>query len=699
MGLDRRGFIKFIAGGAMGTLLTPVPYKVLMDDVSIWTQNWSWIPRNISGVDNYTHTTSKLCPSGCGLVIRTVGGQPVRALGDPEHPLSEGRITSLAAAEVQLLYSPARVKRPLRRTPDGAYVATGWDEAAAILQEKLGGLAGSKDKIACVSGDENGTINEVLSGFTAKAGSNDFFIMPCDAQAASLAFEGLMGGAGQLGFDLENSTYVLALGADILESWGTVVRNRRAYAAAHPVGKEAKARYVYAGPVMNNTAAGADEWIPIKPGTEAVLALGLANLLIQAGASIEGEAVPADYADFKALVAGYTPDKVAAATGISVDQLKKLAKELKAASSPLVIPGSAFGQGSGVAPILAGIALNMLLGNLNKKGGMVGLPDIPKVVEASLDRKAMFANDLVAFLAAVEKGQKKPEAIIFYEANPVYGLPKAEAIPEVLQKIPFKVAFTSFLDETALCCDLILPVPMGLERVDDVVTPYGSGTALYSPVFPVISPLVDAKPAGDVILALAKKLNLDLGFASFKNVLDAKAGKVGAKFDSLKGKYVQATTLAPQQGISLKPALLAEALKAPGADGKYPLALAPMDKLNVGTASVATPPFNLKTIRDTELKGMDVFVHLNKATASRLGLKQNDLVKVGSKAGECRARVNIYEGVMNDVVAAPLGFGHTAFDEFTRGKGDNIAKLFVAVPEPGVGLTAWAGTTVNIAKI
>ena len=695
MGFDRRGFIKFIAGGAIGSLFTPIPWQI-NSGLALWTQNWSWIPRNIRGAEEYKHTVSKLCPSGCGLKVRTVGGAPVRAIGDPKHPLSGGKLTALAAAEVQMLYSPARVKRPLRKSSDGAFVGITWAEAEVILQEKLGPLVGGAGKIACVSGDETGTINEVLAGFTAKAGSSEFYVMPCELQTAIRVWQEIMGGQGQPGYDIDNANYVLALGADILESWGPVVRNRRAYAASRPHGQTPKAKFVYAGPVQNNTAVGSDQWIPVKPGTQAVFALGLANLLIQAGATCD---MP-DFDEFKTLAAGYTPDKVLQICGVAPNVLANLAKELKAASAPLVIPGSEISQGGAAATLLAGFACNFLLKGLNKPGGLTALPEIAKVVDAAPERKAMLAGDLVTFFQAVEKGGKTPKALLLYEANPVYALPQAESMAKAMAKIPFKVSFTTFLDETAVACDLVLPVPMGLERFDDLVSPYGCNQALYCAVHPVTAPVVDAKNAGDVVLALAKKLNLNLGFAAFKDVLNAKAGKVGAKFDDLKnGKFVLSPTLLTQPTPPVKPAVLAAALKTASPDSGFPLSLAPIEKLNFGTASCAIPPFALKTVRDTELKGNDFFVQLNKATASKQGLAQGDRIKLVSKAGECLARVHIFEGVMNDVVAAPLGFGHTAYDEFTKGKGDNISKVLVAAPEAGLNIPVWTGTMVKIAKI
>ncbi len=628
--------------------------------------------------------------------VRTVKGLPVRTMGDPKNPLSGGKISSLAAAEVQLLYSPARVKRPLKKALDGTFVAISWDEALEQLRKKLGAIKGVKNQLAFISGDQNGTINEVLSGFTQQTGSDRFFMMPSEAQAGTRAWNVAMGGKGQLGYDTANSDLVLAIGADILESWGPAVLQRRAFSASHPHGEKPTAEYIYAGPVKNNTGT-VSEWLPIKPGTEGYLALGLCNLLLADGAALD-ESIAGGFAEFKALAGQYTPEKVQQLTGISAEALTGLAKKLKAASKPVVIVGSPIGQGESTATVVAGIALNLLLGGLNNPGGMQAIPDLPKVVNAAMTRTEMLSREPVSYLANIASGaDKAPAALFVYEANPAYALPQPKEVAAALKKIPFKVSFSQFLDETAMLCDLVLPAPMGLERYDDVINPYGIGFGIYSPVFPVVKPLVDARATGDVILALAKALNMDLGYGAFKDVLDARAKQLGSSFDDLLGKYVQSDTQIPNAGLALKPGLLAAAL--PLKAKTEGLVLAPICKLNYGTGTVATPYFNLKTIPDTQLKGSYSFVQMNKATASKLGVSEGQKVAISSSSASSVVMVNLFEGIMDDVVAAPLGLGHTAFDEFTKDKGSNISALLTLSKEPETGLPVWTDTKVEIKKI
>lgn len=196
--LDRRGFLKFIGGAAVGTLATPVVWKGL-DDISIWSQNWPWIPSLQYGnhENTYVRTVSKLCPAAGATKIRLVGGRPVRVLSDPESPLGGG-VSALAVTEVQMRCSPARLKRPLLRNSDGGYREISWEEAEKLLLEKLAAAKKQTehDSVVCISGDENGTMNELLAGFAAQTGSGRFFAMPSDAQATAQAWK-LMGGRGR----------------------------------------------------------------------------------------------------------------------------------------------------------------------------------------------------------------------------------------------------------------------------------------------------------------------------------------------------------------------------------------------------------------------------------------------------------------------------------------------------------------------
>ena len=689
--LDRRGFLKFVGGGVVGTLATPVIWKSL-DDISIWSQNWGWVPRLDYGNNEnvYIRTASKLCPSAVGTRVRLVGGRPVRVLSDPEHPLSMGGISPLAASEVQLRYSPNRLKRPLKKSGDGAYKEITWEEAEKLLLDNLDKSRGPEG-VACISGDENGTMNELLSGFLAQLGSDSFFVMPGEAQATAAAWK-LMGGTGRIGYDFAKSDHIFAIGANVLESWGPVIGNRRAWGNARPIGQVPNMLLTYAGPVENNTAVGADNWLPIKPGSEGALLMGIANSLIQLGAS----APVTDFQAFRGAAAKWTPEEVCNATGIDAPAFQKLFDAICDASMPLVIAGSDMDAGSGAAPIIAGIMVNLLLGNLNNDGGLRVIPVAGPVVNGAMDYGTLMSRDVIAYADAISKGKARgARTVIFYEANPVYGLPP-KSLDALLKKADFKVAFSCFFDETAAQCDLIVPNALGLERLDDVANPFGYGEFLYSLCRPVAKPLFEARAAGDVILALAEKLELKLGVKSVPAMLETKAAKAGASWTALcEGKPFTSRATLTVSGLKSCGELINPALNTPASEN---LAVAFINKLVLGTAESGLPPLSLKVVSDEDILGNALIARINGATIKKLGIYPGQKIKLTGVSGSVTARVKQFEGVTNNTVALSMGLGHTGYGVYNDGKGMNVMSLLEAVNEPGTGVAIWSAAHVKAAK-
>ena len=686
--MKRRAFIKltgFSAGIGAGVAFTPIPWQ-LMDDTAIWTQNWSWIPRNPKGESTYTHTTSKLCPSGCGVKVRLLNGTPLRALSSPEHPLGGG-ISALAASEVQLMHSPARVQRPLLRTSDGAHIRISWEEAGAMLAEKF--REAGKD-LLCLSGDDTGTSSAVLSALLSGLGSSKMYFMPSDAQCASIAWNLSRPGRSdsQMGFDIERGTFVLAIGANAMETWGTFIRNRRVVCAKRDEGRGFG--MVYAGPVQNQTAAAADSWIAIKPGTEAVFALGLINLLIS---KYERRVNATGFSALERGAAAFTPDQVEKLTGVAPAALERLCEQLVEASSPIVLCGSEMGQGGGVAQALAGLALNLLIG-----APLTSVPLHTASLTGAKSRSSIYRNDFMrAFVST--GGRIDAKAAIFYEANPAYGLPDCKAVARAIKQIPFKVCFTSFFDETAKLCDLVLPTPVGMERLDDIESPFGCGRVFYGLSRKLMKPQTDNRHGIDVLLAVAGELGLRLP-ATYEDVLRAKASEMGLGWGDLNdGKTFErgaGTVSASEFSFENYGKMLFDGVKTLQAG--HLLTITPMCKNAMGTAQTGIPPFAVKTIRGGDLSGREMSVFVNRKTAAGLGLARNDRVKLTVGQNELTARVNVFNGVADDTVGVYLGFGHTALDGFSQNKGGNLFELLSPTEEAGYGLMAWNKTGVTITK-
>jgi len=261
----------------------------------------------------------------------------------------------------------------------------------------------------------------------------------------------------------------------------------------------------------------------------------------------------------------------------------------------------------------------------------------------------------------------------------------------------FKVSFSTYMDETAALADLILPAPHSYERFDDAMNPYGVAKPTYLAGKPVIAkPVADCKDPVDVLLAAASKLGLSLGFETYADVIKAKASALGADFSALTAGGIW-TGEAKGGSLALGAGALAKA--APVKTDDKAIAFAPVTKLAHGTATLATPPANLLVVRDTELLGKDLFVQMNAATAKKLGVAEGNKVKLSAGTGEVKARVHVNEGVAANTAAMLLGFGRSAWDEYTKGKGDNVYKILTVSDEAGTGLKVWAGSTVTVAKV
>ena len=461
-------------------------------------------------------------------------------------------------------------------------------------------------------------------------------------------------------------------------------------------------RLAYAGPVQNNTAAGADLWLPIKPGTELFLLLGVARQLIK-----DGVAAPAKGLDeFVELVAKWTPEKVCAITGLMPERFAAVVEGLKKAKKPLVVVGSEMDQGGGTAPVRIGMAINMLLDRVNKEGGMRVIPLAPAAVKGSASYDVLMQGDLVSYAAEMAQGNR-PEVgvLMIYEANPVYALPGKD-IEAVFKKSGFSVAFTCFCDEPARRCDLVLPNALGLERYDDVADPFGYGKFVYALVRPVAEPLYQARPAGDVIIDMAYKLGINLGVSDVVTMLKTKAFNMGADWGSLSDGNVYVSDIVVPQKV-LKEILeygsdsglsaAIEKAEAQASSGKG-LAVAFVSKLGLGTPETAIPPFNTKLITNDELDKNVLVAAVNGATLKKLGLYEGNRVVLTGKAGKVMAKIRVFEGVTDDTVALTMGFGHTAFGEFNDGKGMDVMALVTPSFEPGSGLSVWNDTRVNVAQ-
>ena len=138
----------------------------------------------------------------------------------------------------------------------------------------------------------------------------------------------------------------------------------------------------------------------------------------------------------------------------------------------------------------------------------------------------------------------------------------------------------------------------------------------------------------------------------------------------------------------------------PGVDREaYPLLMLPYEMINLASGWIPSPPFLYKTIFENQLLKDKSFAAINPKTAAKYHLKEGELVAVKSPVGEVQVRINLFEGAMPGIVYLPLGFGHTGYDEFLKGKGANPNNIVQAGKDPLTGYPVWWNTPVKLIKV
>jgi len=135
-----------------------------------------------------------------------------------------------------------------------------------------------------------------------------------------------------------------------------------------------------------------------------------------------------------------------------------------------------------------------------------------------------------------------------------------------------------------------------------------------------------------------------------------------------------------------------------GDKSAFPLVLIPYDSIRLAGGAIGDPPFAIKTVADTVLKGKDGFVEINPGTARELGLSDNAYAVLSTPKDRANVRIHYFEGIMPGVVAVARGLGHTAHDKYLGGKGINVNNLIGPVEEPSSGFNAAWGIRAKLSK-
>ncbi len=698
--ISRRDFLKLVGTGAATTaVLTgcgPASRYVVREPYTKMPEY------NYNGQSTYFATTCRECAAGCGLVVRTMQGRAIKVEGNKFNPVNLGKTCARGQATLHGVYNPDRIQEPARQAVRGSreFEAMEWDAALVVVADLL--KNSKPGEIAFLMGMAPDHLFDLVSDLARALGAPApvrFGALGMFEARATLAEASkvLFGQANNLFFDIANADVTFSFGANFLETWISPVAYTRGFSKMRRGTPGKRGYLVHFEPRMSQTAIKADEWIPVTPGSEGIVALAIGKL----AAEFQGRVIAA-YEDIDVASAS-------AVSGVSMETLERLARVFVNSTAALAIPGgSALGQSNGLDAAKAILSLNALSGNLGKAGGVSFAPASP--LDEEYHRPANL-KEMSAFIKRMNDGQVK--TLFVHGVNPVFELPKALGFENALEKVQTLVSFSSFPDETAMLADYVLPDHTGLESWGYQTVPTGTGKVVLSGAQPVIAPVYNTMSTADLLLAAAaqmggnaaKALPFTDEVAFIQNkvtpLVSAEGGYFSAaeintfwaQFQQFGGWWTNDDQLAVPAAGALDKAIEVE---APSFAGGGEFHLYPFVSPVLGEAG-ANKPWLQEVPDPTTTVMWNSWVEINPHTAKELGLHDDDVVEIHSPFGTVEVSVYLYPAIHPNVIAIPFGQGHTAYGRYAEGRGINPATLLGGnVNEAGDA--TFAGVKVEIKK-
>jgi menaquinone reductase, molybdopterin-binding-like subunit len=679
------------------------------------------------GVATWKPSICTMCGAGCGLLVRVMEaeaevvrdgqlgllkmGVAKKIEGNPAHPVNQGKLCPRGQAGLQITYHPERIMGPMARTGDrgtGKFESISWDEAQKRLVAALGPLATAKQKgpLLFLTRPLQGTRRTMVSNFTAAFGGStpaefEFFDRAAQIEANLRSF----GQASLPVVDFAQSGYIISFGADFLGTWNSPVSQSLGYGAMRQAKPGQRGKFVTIEPRMSQTGASADEFVGCVPGSEGAVALSIAHVLmaekLRPGASGSATSV---IDGWSAGLPDYAPENVSATSGIPAAAITKIAREAAAHGPAVALIGDgATAQTNGLFNAMAVNALNALLGSVGKPGGL----QFPA-------SGAKAANTVTTAQIVSAAGAAK--AVLLNAANPVFASPADSGVRDALMKAPFIASFGSFIDETSILADVILPDHSPLESWLDDVPERGTLRSVHSIAPPTMAPLHQTKAMPDVLLATAQQLGGDAAKslpwkgideaikASVGDLQKEKGGSVtGTDANDLwtkataAGGWWSADDRAANVGSGKGGAVKTVAAQFDGEAGRFPFHFLPFASQMFYDGSLAHLPWLQEAPDPLSTVMWDTWLEINPTTAKKLSIVQGDVLQVTSQHGSLAAHALIAPGVAPDVIAMPIGQGHQHFTR-TGARGTNTLAILAPLTVADTNAWAWAGTRVAISK-
>ncbi|MBF0491523.1 MAG: TAT-variant-translocated molybdopterin oxidoreductase [Deltaproteobacteria bacterium] len=478
--MDRRSFLKVMGAGLL--FASAACYRRPVEKIIPYVNRPEEV---VPGVANWYSSTCGECAASCGIVVKTREGRPIKLEGNELNPLNQGGMCARGQASILNLYDPDRLKFPVALT-EGKAQEIKWADLDQKIQAALSEASQKGQKIYLLTGVVNSPSTlKLISEFSkvypqTQQVSFDAIVPEEVSQAQKLAY----GPALAPTYKMEKAKLILSFGADFLGTWISPVQFAKDFAKARRVENGSMAKLAVVESVLSLTGSNADAYLAVSSGDELWVALGLLNeILVQKKVSRYASELGLAVA-----LAPYSLSEVSKKTGLRLEALQKLAKDLLEAEGEVLVLGSALKAKNAVALELVAALLNSIL---ESDGKTVDYRQTSNQSKSSL-------VDLLALIQDMK--DSKVGALIVAGVNPVYVLPPSLGFKDALKKIPLVVSLADRVDETAELAHFVSPAAHYLEAWSDAEPRKG----VISIAQPVVSPLYQTRSFQDSLLTWAK---------------------------------------------------------------------------------------------------------------------------------------------------------------------------------------------------
>jgi anaerobic selenocysteine-containing dehydrogenase len=708
--VSRRNFLKLTAGAGAAVGLGSTIRRVALEPFVQPPES------ELPGRATWFASTCRQCPAGCGIIVRVINGRPRKIEGSPAHPLNRGKLCARGQAGLQLLYNPDRLKNAVRQNNGRGsreFEPVAWEVALDQLTSAFEGLS-SPDAVGFFGGLLPDHLHTLVSQFMNSSGAPPPVLFDLhsalEGRTPSTDLSSRWFGEARLPiYDIANAEVVFSFGANFLETWMSPVAQSFDYGTMRQGQLGGRGFLLQFEPRLSATAASADEWMPVEPGTEGLIALGLGRIIVEENLGRTG-----GHREHSLMYRNVDVGAVADASGVSTEELLRMARVFADVDRSVAIPGGYLASlPNGQAASDAVMALNVIMRRLGREGGVF----LPQEVPADAFSSPAPASSFSKVENLIERMQAGEVELMFvHSSNPIYELPLWTSFQQALANVPTVISFSSFVDETAVQADWVLPDHTYLEGWGYQVVAPGADRPVVSGQQPVTNPLYDTRSTADVFLSLARRLGGEIAAAlpwvdevafleeTASQLLGSSIGVYDAPAPAgFWSRWRQNGGWWSENPIRQEPEVkrdLKHPLEVPQArfDGDpedFPFYLVPYESILLSDGRGANQPWLQETPDPMTTARWNTWVELNPETAEHFGLDDNDLVRVSSASGELTAPVVIFPGIRPDAVAIPTGQGHQDYGRYAEQRGSNVMELIA----PSRGSLNWGSTRVRLEAV